>query len=94
MPREAKLFKTSKGDIIKAYFLLRKEGKTIPGAWGKRAEESRKKREKKLAPLLKSKKLDVVPLLMEWENFYKKECFYKGLAILFELERYGKVKKL
>jgi len=46
MPREAKLFKTSKGDIIKAYFLLRKEGKTIPSAWEKELKNLARKEKK------------------------------------------------
>lgn len=90
MPREAELFKETEGNIIKAYFILRKENKNVPKNWVERYKESRQKIEEKLKKLLKSKNLDAVALLENWQMIYQKECFYKGLRILLDLERYGK----
>jgi hypothetical protein len=92
MAREAGLFEASKGSIVEAYFLLRKGSKNIPPAWIDRAGESRKGREKNLGKLLKSKSLDAVALLKDWEISYQKECFYYGLRALLELERHGRTK--
>jgi len=33
-----------------------------------------------------------VPSVEDWEVAYRKECFYRGIRILFELERNGKTK--
>ena len=93
MPREASLFEISKGSVVDAYFLLRKEGgKNIPPSWIERAKESRKKREGSLGKALNAKNLDAVALLKDWEIAYQKESFYYGLRALLELERNKKTK--
>jgi hypothetical protein len=93
MPREASLFDVSKGSVVDAYFLLRKDGgKNIPPAWINRAKGSRKKRELSLGKALFANKLDAVTLLKDWEIAYQKECFYHGLRALLELERNKKTK--
>lgn len=92
MPRDAILFESSNGSVVEAYFLLRKEGKNIPPMWIDRAADSRKRRQKDLGKLLKSKNLDAILLLKDWEIAYQKECFYYGLRTLLELERHGKTK--
>jgi hypothetical protein len=92
MPREAGLFEAANGSIVEAYFLLRNSGKNIPPAWIDRATQSRKKRQKSMGKVLKSKSLDAIPLLKDWEISYRKECFYYGLRALLELERHGKTK--
>ncbi len=90
MAREAGLFEAANGSIVEAYFLLRKGGKNIPPAWIDRATQSRKSRQRGMAKLLKSKSIDAIPLLKDWEVSYRKECFYYGLRALLELERHGK----
>lgn len=92
MPRVAGLFEAAKGSVVEAYYLIRKGGSNIPPNWIDRATDSRKKREKDLGKLLKSKHLDAVSLLKDWEIAYQKECFYYGLRVLLELERKGKSK--
>ena len=92
MAREAGLFEATNGGIVEAYFLLRNTGKNIPPAWIDRATESRKKRQMNMAKALKSKSLDAIPFLRDWEVSYRKECFYYGLRALLELERHGKTK--
>jgi predicted nucleic acid-binding Zn ribbon protein len=92
MPREASLFDLTGGDIVEAFFLLRAEGKNIPPAWIERAGASRKNREKELGKLLKSKELDAMHHIRDWHVSYQKECFYRGLRALMELERKGKTK--
>ncbi len=92
MPRQAELFEATDGSLLIAYLLLREQGANIPPAWLERSRESRKKREKELARLLKAGKLDAANYIREWELFYRKECFYYGLRALLELERAGKTK--
>ena len=72
---------------------MREEGVNIPPAWIERARESRKKREKDLAKLLKAGKLDAANYIREWELFYRKECFYNGLRALLDMERTGKTRR-
>jgi hypothetical protein len=92
MPREAALFDSTDGNLLIAYLTLREEGANIPPAWLDRSRESRKKREKELGRLLKASKLDAANYIREWELYYRKECFYRGLRALMELERHGKTK--
>lgn len=92
MPREAALFEATKGDVVEAFLLLREEGKNIPPSWIDRASLSRKSREKELAKLLKAGKLDAYNRMRDWWLAYQKECFYRGLRALMELEREGKTR--
>jgi hypothetical protein len=89
MPREANLFEAVDGSVVEAFFLLRSESKNIPPAWIERAKESRKNREERLGELLGENSLDALLALRDWELAYRKECFYRGLRALFELERQG-----
>jgi hypothetical protein len=92
MPREAELFESTQGSLFHAYLAIRDNGANIPPAWLERSRESRKKREKNMAKLLKAGSLDAANCIREWELFYKKECFYHGLRALLELERSGKTR--
>jgi hypothetical protein len=93
MAREAGLFESSKGLVLKAYFLLKSGGSAnIPPNWIERARLSRKNRESSVASLLKRGRVQDFLQLEDWELKYRKECFYKGLRALLELERAGKTK--
>ena len=88
MPREASLFEESNGSVLRAYLLLKNGGSAnIPPNWIERARESRKNRETNIAQLLKNGRIRDLLALEEWEVAYRKECFYRGLRILLELER-------
>ena len=90
MPREATLFEESGGSVLRAYLLLKNGGSAnIPPNWIERAKESRKNREKDVASSLKSGRVKDILRLEEWELSYRKECFYRGLRVLLELEREG-----
>jgi hypothetical protein len=90
MPREASLFDESGGSALRAYLLLKNAGSAnIPPNWIERAKESRKHREEKVAELLRNGKIKDFPVIEDWELAYRKECFYRGLRILLELERDG-----
>ena len=93
MPREASLFDSSGGSVLRAYLLLKQNGSAnIPPTWIDRARASRKAREAEIARVLKSGKIRDYPSLEEWEVTFRKECFYRGLRVLLELERTGKSK--
>ena len=42
--------------------------------------------------MLKSGDLNAANYIREWELFFKKECFYRGLRALLDMERAGKTK--
>ncbi|MBS4014965.1 MAG: hypothetical protein KGZ86_00785 [Candidatus Latescibacteria bacterium] len=87
------LFADTNGSVVKAYLVLKTNGKSIPPNWIKRYKDSRKKREKDIIKILRKRDLLGITHLNEWETFYKKECFYNGIRILFELEWGGKTKR-
>jgi len=90
MPREASLFDESGGSVLRAYILLKNGGSAnIPPNWIERAKESRKNREENVAKLLKDGRIKDIPAVEDWELAYRKECFYRGLRVLLELERDG-----
>lgn len=93
MPREATLFEESGGSALRAYLLLKAQGSAnIPPNWIERAHQSRKNREKTIASLLQKGKPKDILAIEDWELAYRKECFYRGLRVLLELERNGKSK--
>jgi hypothetical protein len=92
MPREATLFESTGGNLFLAYLALREEGVNIPANWIKRSHVTRKNREKELAKELKLGKLDAANLIRAWDVAYRKECFYRGLRALLEIEREGTTK--
>jgi len=88
MPREATLFEESGGSVLRAYLLLKSNGSAnIPPNWIERAKDSRKHREGNVAKVLRDGKLKDIIAVEDWELAYRKECFYRGLRILLELER-------
>ena len=90
MPREATLFDEVQGNPVRGYLLMKQSGANVPSAWAERAQKSRKSREEIVADALKSGRVWEVTSLEEWELAYRKECFYRGIRALFELERKGK----
>jgi hypothetical protein len=93
MPREAGLFEDSEGSPVRAYLLLKADGSAnIPPAWIDRAHASRKAREKTIARALQSGGVSDYLALEDWELAYRKECFYRGIRVLLELERKGRSK--
>lgn len=90
MPREAGLFEMTNGSCLRGYLLLRQQGGNIPPQWIERSAKSRRGRQKKIAAALKKGALREILNIEDWEVAYKKECFYRGIRILFELERKGK----
>jgi hypothetical protein len=93
MPREAALFEESHGSVLRAYLLLKNNGSAnIPPMWIERAKESRKRRETDVAKALRKGGIQDLITVEDWELAYSKECFYRGLRTLLELERDGKSK--
>jgi hypothetical protein len=92
MPREAGLFEAAGGSSLRGYLILKKDGGNVPPMWIDRAETSRRNRHKALAPALRKGGIAQYSLAEEWELAYRKECFYRGIRILFDLERSGKSK--
>ena len=103
MAREAKLFSSSSGSAVRAFFKFRAN---IPPRWIKNAQKSRKRIEPEIVEALRSvrsiqrnrpraqvalkhanKQFKVV--LTRWETAYDKENFYRGIRILLELQRNG-----
>ncbi len=92
MPREAQLFETVGGNPLRGYLLLKQSGANVPPMWITRAENSRKRRQRKVAEILRKGGVAEILNLEDWELAYRKECFYRGIRILFDLERKGKTR--
>jgi hypothetical protein len=92
MPRVAGLFEMAGGSPLRGYLLLRQQGGNIPPQWIKRSRESRRSRQERIAQILRKGSVRDMLSVEDWEVAYRKECFYQGIRILFELERAGKTR--
>jgi len=92
MAREATLFESPDGSVLKGYRLLQRGGANIPLMWIQRASESRCRLHKDVTQALRRKSKSGQKTLKEWETRYNKECFYYGLRVLLELARKGKTR--
>ncbi len=90
MTRKARLFEEVKGSVLEGYLLLRESGANIPPTWITRASESRRNLHKEVALVLRKGELNGLSKLRQWEERYNKECFYRGIRALLELQRKGK----
>lgn len=101
MPREAKLFSSSSGSVVRGFLKFRAN---IPPRWIKNARTSCKRVEPEVVRNLRTlKKLiknrpharvaikdarkELKAVLQRWEVAYNKESFYRGIRILLELQR-------
>jgi len=106
MPREAKLFASSSGSVVRGYLKFRAN---ITPRWIRNARSSRKRIEPEivqalsgLAQLRKNRPGARVAIenagkelraaFERWEIAYNKENFYRGIRILLELQRSGSSK--
>jgi len=106
MPREAKLFVSSSGSVVRGFLKFRAN---IPPRWIQNAKNSRKrvepevarafdtlKRLRKARPnarvTIRNASKDLRTVLQRWETAYNKEGFYRGLRVLLELQRNGSSK--
>jgi len=106
MPREAKLYASSSGSVVRAFLKFRAN---IPPRWILNARTSRKRVEPELVRALgalrrlrkkrpgarvaiKTASKQARAVLDRWELAYSKEGFYRGIRILLELDRMGSSK--
>ena len=106
MPREAKLFDSSSGSVVRGFL---KFSANIPPRWIKNAKASRKRLEPEIVRTLAALKRlrntrpnaqvaikmavkELRTALNLWEIAYSKENFYRGLRVLLELQRNGSSK--
>jgi len=103
MPREAKLFSSSSGSVVRGFSKFQAN---IPPRWIRNARHSRKRMEPAIAESLTALKRlrktrprarvainnaskELRTILGRWETAYSKENFYRGIRILLELQRNG-----
>jgi|SRR5438477_1273682 len=102
MPREAKLFASSSGSVVRGYLKFRAN---ITPRWIRNARTSRKRVESEIVRSLRTRDLKknrprarsaiehagkaLRAVLNRWEIAYNKENFYRGIRILLELQRNG-----
>jgi hypothetical protein len=86
MPREAALFEQAGGSPVRGYLLMKEGGGNVPPMWIERAEMSRKERQSKVATAIRKGGAVGILSLEDWELAYRKECFYRGIRILMDLE--------
>jgi hypothetical protein len=89
MKDELTLYEQANGDPVEGYLLLKSQGGNVPPNWVERYTESRKKKHMGVAKALK-KGFAGYAVLLDWQEAYKRECFYYAIRALFELERKGK----
>ena len=93
MPRQAELFEAAGGSVVEGYLRLKRRGGNIPPAWIERAHASRANLHEEVARALRKGGRGARPILRDWEVKYRKECFYRGLRALLELERQGRTRR-
>lgn len=103
MPREARLFISSAGSVVRAYLKFQAN---IPPRWIKNARRSRKRMEPEIVQRFRSlqrlrirrpnaevairdTRKELRSALDRWETAYRKENFYRGIRVLLELQRDG-----
>ena len=103
MPRQAKLFSSSAGSVVRGYLKFRAN---ITPRWIRNARTSRKRVEPEIVRsfrvlsqleknrprariAIESAAKDLRAVLQRWETTYNKENFYRGIRILLELQRSG-----
>src|SRR5713226_8407535 len=96
MPREAKLFSSSAGSVVRGFLKFRAN---IPPRWIRNARVSRKRIDPEIVRLLhglvdlrknrprarvamKNASKELRAVLGRWEMAYNKESFYRGIRIL------------
>jgi hypothetical protein len=84
MPREASLFDSADGSVLKGYRLVQRRGANIPPMWIQRASESRCRLHKDVVQALRRKSKAGLRTFKEWEKPYNKECFSYGLRVLLD----------
>ena len=106
MPREARLFSSSSGSVLRGFLKFRAN---IPPRWIRNARSSRKRTEpdvvRSFADLKRLRKdrprakvaiehvgKELRAALQRWEIAYNKENFYRGIRVLLELQRNGSSK--
>jgi hypothetical protein len=92
MPREAGLFDAAGANPWRGYLLLKERGGNLPPMWIERSRQARRSRQPRVAKVLKNGPVSEVLILEDWALAYQKECFYRGVRALLELERTGKTK--
>lgn len=92
MARDAALFEVAGGSPLRGYLLLKQNGSNVPASWIERAERSRRDRHVRVAAALKRGGAAAIVDVEDWELAYRKECFYRGIRILFDLERNGRTR--
>ena len=103
MPRQAKLFSSSAGSVVRGYLKFRAN---ITPRWIRNARTSRKRVEPEIVRsfrvlsqleknrprariAIESAAKDLRAVLQRWETAYNKENFYRGIRVLLELQRSG-----
>jgi hypothetical protein len=103
MPRQARLFTSSDGSVVRGYLKFRAN---IPPRWIRNAKVSRKRIEPEIAQglrslrrlrtdrprarvAIRSAQRELRSVLERWEMAYRKENFYRGIRVLLELQRDG-----
>jgi hypothetical protein len=106
MPREAKLYASSSGSVVRGFLKFRAN---IPPRWIRNARASRKRVEPEMVRVLVVLKRlrksrpnahatiriaaeELRTVLDRWETAYNKESFYRGLRVLLEPQRNGSSK--
>lgn len=90
MAREAELFNATNGSPLEGFLRMKKLGANVSPQWLENSRQSRIHRQEAVVKALHEGGWGDIDILREWEEFYRKECFYYGMRILMELDRAGR----
>lgn len=90
MARDAELFNATNGSPLEGFLRMKKQGANVSPLWLENSRQSRVNRQVAVVQALHEGGWGDIDVLRDWEESYRKECFYYGMRILMELDRAGK----
>lgn len=83
------LFEEAKGDVLEGFLLAKAHGSYILRSWIGRTHDARRNRHEALVTALSAGDWSGIKTLRDWNDAYRRECFYYGVYVLLELDRKG-----
>ncbi len=83
------LFEEANGDALEGFLLAKARDVYIPRSWIGRTHEARRNRHEAVVATLSAGDWSGIETLRDWNDAYRRECFYYGVHVLLELDRKG-----
>lgn len=86
---ELSLFEEAQGDALEGFLLAKARNVNIPATWADRTRDARRNRHEAVVAALQAGDWSGIEVLRDWNEAYKRECFYYAVRVLLELDRNG-----